>query len=400
MSFIYTRSQLKSRVNAGIQNKIGLLINVDDTLNEAVREVLTEIRIRSTRRKAALVPNLLTGSFEYAVASDLHGLGIIDIPAQAKREDGEFNLVPTEQWTRAAKRGDIAIGDYNGQRVLYINSQATDESTSVDPMTETGTGEWQAFGDGTNLSEETDDTVKNNKSIEFDISAAAGTTAGITKTRTTGLDLSEFLLKAAGIFTYARITSTTGLTNYKLRIGTSASAYYEYTVTTKNDGTAFSAGWNLLRFDLATPTSTTGSPSASDIKYFALYMTKATSKVSESGYMFNWFEARKGKYADVLYYSKFGWQTAAGAYIENSTEDTDILVADTDEFDLFVKKGRVLAGGEADLQPIQIQRLENEYTKAMKNYQMLNPSEDKMVISTYYDYGSRDDGVSSNSLTD
>lgn len=387
MPFIYTRSDLKTAINRGIQNKIGLLVSFQDTANETVREVANDVRLRSRRRKAALVPNLMNGAFEYAVASDLQSYDIIDIPAQAKRDDGDFNLIPVEQFLRDPRNGDIAVGDFNGQRVLYIQSETTDESTVVDPLSAIGSGEWTAFGDATNLELNTDDYIKEGTSIEFDISAAAGTTAGITKTlaATESLDLSEYLLKPASIFTYARITSATGVTNYKLRIGTTSGAYYEFTVTTKNDGTAFSAGWNLLRFDLSAPT-TTGSPDAEDIAYIALYMTKATSKVSESGYMFNWLEAKKGKYADVLYYTKYGWQTAAGSYIENSTLDTDLLVADTDEFDLIVKRGRLIAGGEADLPEMQLRRLEKDYTDGLKAYMMENPSEEKIMTSNYHRY--------------
>lgn len=388
MAFIYTRSQFKQDINRGIQGRIGLLISAEDTMNEAVRETLNEVRVRSTKRRSQLVPNLLNGVFEYAVATDLHGIAISDVPAQAKREDGEFTLVPVEQFLRNPRRGDIAIGDQNGMRILYINSETTDESVAIDPMSLIGSGEWTAFGDAENLETNTDDYVKGTTSIEFDISAAAGTTAGIQKTigPTDSIDLSAFISKAASAFSYARITSTTGITNYKLRLGTDSNNYYEFTVTVRNDGGAFSAGWNLLRFDLSNPT-VQGSPDAEDIQWVALFMTKAISKVSEGGYMFNWLEARKGKYADVLYYSKYGWQTAAGAYLENSTDDTDLLVANTDEYDLFVKKGRVIAAIEAELPDSVVERRKQEYKIAMDGYKLVSPSEEKTVISSYHNYG-------------
>jgi len=388
MSFIYTRANLKTRFNAQIQGKSGLLISADDLCNEAMREVGTEIDLRSRRRKAVLTPNLFNGIFEYACPSDLQAYSIIDIPPQAAREDGEFEFVPSEQFLRNPRRGDISINDFNGVRVLLINSDVSDSEVSINPITSiSANGQtWTAFGDATNVATDSDRYVKGSGSVEFSISAAGGTTAGIQTSDLDSIDLSEFILHVASVFTYARITDPTNITNYILHLGTDSSNYYEFTVTVRNDGTAFVAGQNLLRFDLASPSQTVLSPDANNINYAALYMTKDASKVTEADYAFNWLTAKKGKYYDVAYYSKFGWQTSAGAYIENSTDDSDLIVADTDEFDLIVKKARVLAAGEADLPDSQIKRLSDAYKLARTNYQAKSPSEVKTVISSYYNY--------------
>lgn len=392
MAFIYTQDDLQRGMNRGIQGKQDILIDPQETMNEAVREVLNEVRIRSTRRKQALVPNLMNGAFEYAVVTDLHSDDIIDLPPNALRSDGEFTLVPSEQFARNPQVGDIAINDYNGIRSLLVFSATSDDSVTVDPAAVVSSTEWRAFGDAIDVDSTTDDSVKGDTSITFDISAVGGTTAGIYNDSVAEVDLSDYIGGPANVFSYARVTSATGLTNFKLRLGSSDFAYYEFTVTLRNDGSAFVAGWNPLRFDLSAATATVGSPDVTAITYAALYMTKLVSKVSEEGYMFNILEARKGKYADILYYSKYGWQTSAGAYIENSTDPTDVLVADTDEFDLFVKKARLLAAAEVDI-PISIYRgkinnpLLNAYNLAKDNYVLKNPSEDKTVTSSYYEYG-------------
>lgn len=384
---IYTQSDLRGRINAKIQGKIDMLVSPQDTMNEAVREVLSEIRLRSTRRKASLTPNLFSQQYEYACPSDLMGPAIIDVPAQAKRADGEFTLVPSEQFRRYPQVGDIAIEDFNGTRLLLINSAVEDDTTEITTteVVDTGPADWTALGDATNVAADTDDYVTGNGSIEFDIGSGATTTAGISLTGMDSVDLDDYIGHAASIFTHARITSTTNLTNFKLRLGQDASNYYEYTATARNDGTAFATGWNLLRFDL-TSVSTTGSPTSTGIDYATLYMTKTAAKINEAGYMFNGLFAKKGKYHDVMYYSKYGWQSSAGTYKENSTDASDLLNADTDEFDLFVKKGRVIAGVEVDLPENQIERLKKEYEDARANYQMKNPSEDKINVSTYHYY--------------
>jgi len=388
MAFVYTLSDLKSRMNSGIQGKKGILLSQDDLANEAVREVGSEVRLRSKRRRQTLSPNLFSGIFEYACPSDLHSFDIIDIPAQAKREDGEFEFVPSEQFRRNPRKGDISIDDFNGVRILLINSEVDDNEQTIDPVTSISSNGlvWEAFGDAENVATDSDRYVKGSGSVEFGISSAGGTTAGIFTNDLDAIDLSDYILSAASIFTYARITDPTNITNYKILIGTDASNNYEYTVTTRNDGTAFAAGQNLLRFDLATPTATNGSPDANNIVYAAMYMTKTAGKISESDYAFNWLTAKKGKYHDVTYYSKYGWKTSTGTYIENATDESDFLVADTDEYDLIVKKARSLAAAEVDLPQSKIKELVDKYESARMNYQNENPSEEKTIISSYYGY--------------
>ena len=130
MSFIYTRTNLKTSINRGIHGKQGLLIDFDDTVNEAVRTVLQDIDIRSTRRRADLQPKLFTDVFDYAAPADLKRYGIIDIPAQVKRA-GEFWMVPEEEFDRLKghRDGMIAIDDYNGIRTLRISVDIDNETT-------------------------------------------------------------------------------------------------------------------------------------------------------------------------------------------------------------------------------------------------------------------------------
>ena len=47
MAFIYTRAQYKSRINAGIHGKIGMLVSDEDTMNEAARQVVADAHLRS-----------------------------------------------------------------------------------------------------------------------------------------------------------------------------------------------------------------------------------------------------------------------------------------------------------------------------------------------------------------
>lgn len=380
---MYTQSDFKTRINAGIQGKVDMLISSQDLMNEAVRTVKNELKLRSHKRKTELVPNLFSDVYEYACPSDLEGLSIIDIPAQAKREDGEFQFVPPEQFRRDRKKGDISVDDYNGTRVLLIDSSVIDWTTQF--ISTTSVDDWTAFGDGENLTLNTHDYINPHSSIEFDISSAGGTTAGVYADNFGTKDLSEYIQGDASVFVNVRLASATNVTNLKLHLGTSSGAYYEFTATTQSDGTAFQNGWNTVRFSLLNPT-TTGAPNSSDIQYVAVYMTKTAGKVSENGYLINGMTAKRGKYHNIHYYTKYGWKDVAGAYKQNSTISTDFVLADEDEYDIFVAKGRMLAALELDFPEVNVARLGKQYNDAVERYKILNPSEEKTIISSYYRY--------------
>ena len=63
-----------------------------------------------------------------------------------------------------------------------------------------------------------------------------------------------------------------------------------------------------------------------------------------------------------------------------------MLVADTDEFDLVVKKGKLIGAKELDFPEQKIQEYESEYVNAVKGYMLKNPSEAMIMSSEYYAY--------------
>lgn len=416
MAFIYTQAQLKSDINRGIQGKIGMLISGEDTMNETVRNVLAKMDLRSTKRRQVLTPELYNGIFEYNIPTDFMAAKIIDIPAQAKRQDGEFFLVPSEEFRRSrgsntsdigdsgftghgnrpygygyngtGRKGEIAIDDYNGQRVLLIDSSVDSKSllvSELDSLTSGASGNWVLFGDAENVAKDDADFIKGAGSLKWDISSAGGTTAGIQNSNVNSVDITDHLGGTSAFFLYTKINDPTNITNYKLRFGDSSTVYHEKTVTTQHDGTAFVAGWNLLRFEVSS-LSDQGTPDDSALTYFAMFMTKTAGKVSETDYKFDWLILKKGVIHNLAYYTKFGWQTSAGAYLENSTTSSDLLVADTDEYNLFVAEGRIMAAEEVDLTETKIRSLISRRDELVKQYEFDNPSEAKVMTSGYYDY--------------
>lgn len=390
MSFIYTRSDLKSRINAGIQNRIGMVVDADEMVNDLVRDLYLKTDLRSAKRRTALTPDLVGGIFPYNCPTDLKGDKIIDIPTQAKGNTEEFKLTTAEEFRRhnGTKKGEIAIDDYNGQRVLYIASDSNSKLITIaelDTLASGASSNWLVFGDGETLAKDDADFINGAGSLKWNISSAGGTTAGIYNANITSYDISDYLGGTSSYFVYTKINSVTNITSYSLRFGSSSTVYHTKTVTTQHDGTTFVAGWNLLRFDVSSLTDT-GTPDDTAITYHAIFMTKDAGKVSETDYKFDWLVLAKGEIHNINYYSTYGWQSSAAAYKQNSTSDTDLLVANEQEYALIIKQGIAAAAVEADLSEVDIKSKEARADKAYDKYVLDNPSEAQLQSTNYYDY--------------
>lgn len=383
---VYTFAQLKSDVNGKIKGKIQVLIDSQSTLNQGVRETLSEIDFRSMRRRTPLVPNLFSGIFEYAAPTDLKGYGIISVLNQKWTPGTPWGLVPFEQFFRRQDGNTISVSDYDFIRKVFIKSEINDTKTTLsllDSLT-AGGGTWGAFGDGTNVEAGTDNSINGRASIKYDISAAGGTTAGIVNSTLNQVDLSAFFNGDGNVVVWAYITSTTNLTNFIFRIGSDSSNYYHKTVTTQADGTAFVNGWNLLNFNFAT-FSTQGTPVETLMDYCAIYMTKTAGKISEVGYRFDSIIFRRGEINNLYYYSKYGWQSSAGSYKENATTTSDYLNCDTEEYEIIVAKCSEMAADEVDEEEVS-KKQEARYKRLKRAYEMANPSEALVMISTTADF--------------
>ena len=351
----FTRSSLKGVINGRIFNKQAQLVSIDTTINNSAREVVSAIDMTSLKRKSTLAPKLFTDIYDYTCPTDLKKL--IDIQPQKpdRATTFQWNLTSEEEFDRwkNANTGRwfsndhpttggidnlVAFSDRDMVRKLKLSTVVEDNTIvigNLDTLTGDG-GTWTLFGDGTNLTSDTDNYIKGSGSINWDITAAGGTTAGIYNSGLSSHDISEHMANGSA-FVWTYITSTTNVTNYILRLGSSDSAYHSWTATTNAQGNSFETGWNLIKWDLTSPTDT-GTPDDEAIDYAAIYMTKDAAKVSETDYRFDWLVVKKGDYYNVVYYSNYPWQSATGTWKLDSTVDTDYLNVDPTEYSLIIEK--------------------------------------------------------------
>lgn len=395
----FVQSELNTEVTAVVSGTF-TATNFLTVANRAVRAVMSEIDLRSSKRSSALSPNLFDDSFQYTLPSDIKGDKIIDIKPQLNR--GRFDdwvlttpeefdrMKRREQTNSAGDRVELRGGDWLGDNLisisrddlvnkLLISRPIDDTQTIIDSLD--SVGDWEGFGDGDNLTADNTNVVKGSASINWDINADGGTTAGIVNDSLTDFDVSLYKTNGS-IFVWAYVSSATDLTNFIILIGSSSSAYYKITVTTDNAGASFVAGWNLLRFDFINK-STTGTPTDDETDYVALYMTKDSGKVSETDYRFDHIIMKLGDHYNVQYYSRFPWQSSTGSYLEDATTTTDVLNVETDEYNLIILKTSEFM--EEFLNNFkEADRLGRQYEFKKAEYIQTNPSQALVTETTYY----------------
>lgn len=352
--------------------------------NRAIRDVLSEVDLRSSMRSVALSPNLFDEIYQYTCPSDMKGDKIIDIKPQIKREKLRWDLVTAEEFDRRKNKSEInliAISRDDLVNKLLLSRVIDDQETVIDLFDVVG--DWEGEGDGSNITKDADNYVKGSASLNWDIDDSATAIAGIVNSSLDTFDVSDYKSNGS-IFVWAYISSASDITNFIVKVGSSSSAYYYITITKNNENASFYAGWNLLRFDF-TNKKTSGTPDDDACNYCALYMTKETDKSSETDYRFDNLVMKLGKHYSVVYYSRYFWQDTDGVYLEDAvTTATDLLNCETDEYNLIIQKTAQFMEeflknlGEAD-------RHEKIYERKKAKYIFENPSLALPLIQEYYD---------------
>ncbi len=353
-----------------------------ECINRAVRALLSDADVRSMKRKAAISPNLFNGIYDYTCPTDLKGFAVCDIRPQVNRGERDgWTLTTDEEFDRmkATKSNIVAVSDSDMVRKLRLSTITDDSGTDIDTLDSVGS--WAVVGDATNLTADTDNYVKGAGSLNFDINAYTSHYAGIVNSALTAFDLTDY--QTGSVFVWAYISNATAVTGFTLKVGSGASDNYEITVTTTNEGLSFAAGWNLLRFDISGATIN-GTPDDDNCTYVYLTLNNNSTKSGQTDFRFDWLTLKKGNHYDVVYYSKYGWTSAAGTRLENSTADTDYLNLDTDEVDLIEWKA-------AEFMEFYLKNkgeavdCRNNYNTMLQKYQIKHPSEALPLTTTYYE---------------
>lgn len=395
---VYTYTQLKKDIQDLAHGNIQNLKQERSLINRSVREVVREVDLRSMKRKSQLSPAISRNVNQYAKPTDLKGLCLIDVKPRYNRQEGwlgEAILTTPEEFDRMKRsyRNVMAIQDHDFVGKLLISKIVDDAKTTLhelDTISGNGTVAAVATSASTNVTADSNDYINGSGSINFDSDTSA-TDISVDISDPTTVDLTNY--ESEQIFSWFRVplTDPSLISNIQLRWGSSDTDYYQRQITTNNEGGAFEKGWNLLRFDWDENVTEAGSPDITDIKYYRIIINLSTATTATD---WNWdfLVARRGKIHDVIYYSKYGWQNSSGTWIENSTADTDLLNADTDEIDLIAHRlDYNIAKSTRDMKLIKMYL--EDYERAKENYQLKYPSEAKPLTTSYYEHDSLSEDV-------
>lgn len=376
MNLYHTASSFKNDINFYLKGKGGSLFNIDTVVRRAVSQVMADADLRSLKREAPIASGLYFGVYDYSCPTDLKGNSVIDLVPQVDRKALEsYNLVFQEEFNRRKERGTYAINERNNIKTISISADVDSQNIGIEGFETLGS--WIASGDAANVQVNSEDYLHGVSSIVFDINSVGGTTAGVKNTSLTETDLTAYENEEIFVNTY--LTKVTGVNKFTLRIGSSQTNYYEIEASKNNESTAFQDGWNLIRFDLSNKVKV-GTPDISKITFVEVILNKETTKINETGFRFDCLIARKGKEYSLKYYSKFPWQNVAGNRIEKTTADTDFLIAEDDEYELYLSKALEMSSVlvEESMLPT--------YRENLANYVTNYPSEAAIITSTYYQF--------------
>lgn len=363
-----------------------MLVDKQASINAGVRAVVNDVELRGLRRKAEISGGLYENVNEYPLPADLNGSAIIGLVPQSEKLSKPFQLVPFENFQRYKDNLTMAIdqSDQTRKLLLSIDLDATSKTLSSLDSTTAGGGTWVGFGDVTDSTIEAnaDYYIKGAASLEYDINSDAGTTAGIQNTGLDTFDITNYFDGTGRVFLYAWITDSTNITNFTLRIGNDASNYYSLAVTADYAGNALSNGWNLLSFAFNSMTET-GTVDLDACDYIAVYMTKDAAKVDEVNYRFDDIVMRRGELYDIKYYSSYPWENASGTRLQNSTDTGDYIVADSDEFELYVEKCVEIIAPETD-EHAEAKVARESYIERRSTYLSKTPSEAQLENYEYH----------------
>lgn len=322
-----TLSQLKSDIAGKMRGtSIKEINDFYGTVASAASRMLSRIDPQETIRIQTMSSPFFDNVNDYSLVSDFKRA--IDIRPQSDR----INRIGRSIYSETSPRQFLSNLDQNSfsikwnsmvrslraQRLLGGNVNTMDTFDSP-----TGAGSWVANVDASGLYTDNLNFVEGSGSMGFNLSGSTGA-ANVENSTAPATDLSAFLYNDSSfLWFYIPVGYSSRFTSFNLRRGSSSSAYKLATTTTKADGTAFTDGWNFLRFDWNTA-STVGSPVDTQNTYRRFGIVYSTGAAINGCLLDNWTDSL-GELYEMEYYSEYLFRDTSGAWKQAPTLDTDLI---------------------------------------------------------------------------
>ncbi len=142
---------------------------IRNAINRAARIVNSEIDLRSAKRVYSTVQKIFDNVYDYVAPTDLKGMAVIDIYPQANRSADTRRFLATPAYFDRKKEiygNMVAVLDNSFTRTLKACFDVVDTkltASNFDSLAEDGS--WVLFGDGENVSINTDNFITGSGSI-------------------------------------------------------------------------------------------------------------------------------------------------------------------------------------------------------------------------------------------
>lgn len=406
MSFL-TVGQLKTKITPKLHGAtLNKVSTIYEKMLEAAATMLGRIDPYDTVQ-ASRIDNAIYGRiYNYTCPTDMKGITkILDMrPIGQRNPRDTMDATFTKEFDIRKQDNTLTIETLAGVKTLRIskNVSALTMLEEFDVLDSTIT----TSGDITTPVIDYLDFISGVGSLSFGLSGATGQGV-ITVNLPQTFDLSR-LNGLGALFEWLKFPNASRLTNVKLRWGSSASNYWEQTVTVPQGRTAFdSNAWNLLNNQWVTATKTL-SPDASAINYLQITINY-TVGAALSYVKLDSITASLGKAYELVYYSQNIFKdSSTGALKQQPTSDNDIITLDPIAFNIFMYeflklivqelKGKNMASDmglinymlEGDGRVMRGNLIMNRQG-LYRDYQQQSPSQAIPGQQTYYDFGNLSD---------
>lgn len=318
MTILEIKNHLIGMGHGGTLKKIR---NQMELFRRAANNVVSKIDVIDTERTVPLSNTVHDTLNDYALPSDYKKAIDLFPDGQRGHLDSAKRQYPERfDLRKALDNKTITIEGDNGAKHLRINWKTRSPKVLNAADSLTGNGLWSVVGTATNLVLDTIYKYSGGASLRFDVVA---NNDGIQNTTMTQVDLTDEN-RIADNLVAVYLPTTTGLTSITPVWGNDLTTKYwsGATQTTQADGTAFKIGWNILRIAWSGATQTgVVVPAQIDSYKLTFQVSAPIANIRVDNILFS-----IGRPFDLKYYSKYLFQSAAGVWMAQPTDDSDVIV--------------------------------------------------------------------------
>lgn len=291
---------------------------------EAASNLLLQIDPLETQRVGII--NLFQDVLDYAPWSDIKGKKLIDMRPQTGRAASDnWDGTYAEDFDRDKEDKKFSIEFRDGTKILRANNESLTNSVQITEAD--ATTNWTA---GTGVSDLAIDEIlfaEAGGSLRFNVSSGSNllTWAG------TAVNLGDHTQKSS-LFMYVYLPDSSLISSIKIRVGSSASNYYEITGSVHFG--SIRNGWNLYRFDWD-GVSDSGTTDEDNTDYVRVQITTTSA---DTDIRLGRLVSRLPYPHEALYYSDSLFRSTAGTFKSVPTVDTDIVNLEEEAEPLFINE--------------------------------------------------------------